>query len=80
MQRQTVKSTNLHSVGHEPGAGMEIQFHAKGCKGLPCSCSGGDVWHYPDATAADHTALTTSKSPGSFFSVNIRGKMKAVKR
>lgn len=78
MEREKLKSANLHSVGYD-STGMEVQFHAKACKGMPCTCEGGTVYHYPEATAADHAALIMAKSPGSFFHAHIREKLKGVK-
>ncbi len=75
MQRQKVKSTNLHSVGHDE-TGLEVQFHAGGCEARTdparCNCDGGDVWHYAGVEKDHHTAMLNVGSPGAYFHSRIR--------
>lgn len=85
MERTRIKSTNLHSVGHD-ASGLEVQFHAKGCRAHEdaalCNCQGGDVWHYAGAEQEHHTALLNVDKPGSYFYsrvLNARGPGNTVK-
>ncbi len=75
MERQRIKSTNLHSVGHD-ATGLEVQFHAKGCPGssdaLNCNCQGGDVWHYAGVEKEHHTAILNVSTPGAHFHHKIK--------
>lgn len=80
MNRVPVKSSMAREVGHDE-TGMEVQFHAKGCgilKGC-CDCSGGEVYHYPEATPEHHTNLMAAESFGRHFAQHIR-PLKGVKR
>lgn len=83
MERIPVKSSNLHSVGHDE-SGAEIQFHAKGCSAVKesgsCDCGGGNVYHYPTMTASEHAALMAAPSPGEHFMRNIRPHHQGVRR
>ncbi|NGX42287.1 MAG: hypothetical protein K940chlam7_00565 [Chlamydiae bacterium] len=61
MDRQTVPSSNLSSVGYdERTETLEIQFH------------NGSVFKYHDVPAETHGQLINARSVGSFFSTNIR--------
>jgi hypothetical protein len=75
MERQKVKSTNLHSVGHDP-TGLEVAFHARTCPAREdparCNCEGGDVWHYAGVEKDHHTAMLNIGSPGAYFHSRIR--------
>lgn len=75
MERTRIKSTNLHSAGHD-ATGLEVQFHGKGCPGgldaLNCNCQGGEVWHYTGVEKEHHTALLNVSAPGAYFHHKIK--------
>lgn len=74
MERQKIKSNNVHSAGHDE-TGLEVQFHQRGCgaqTGTGCTCQGGDVWHYPGVEKDHHTALLNVGSPGAYFHSRIK--------
>jgi hypothetical protein len=54
-----VKSTNLHSIGHD-GSAMYVRF--RGAGGGP-----GSTYRYPTAGVDVHDALLGSFSPGRHF-------------
>lgn len=61
MDRQTVASSNLSSVGYDESTEtLEIQFQ------------NGSVFHYHDVPAETHGQLMNARSVGSFFSSNIK--------
>lgn len=61
MERQSVSSTNLSSVGYDGDTEtLEIQFQ------------NGSVFQYHGVPVETHDALVQSKSVGSFFSRNIK--------
>ena len=59
-----VRSTNLHSVGHD-GAALFVRFRAKG--GVP-----GPLYRYPTAGKEHHEALLVTDSPGRYHADRIR--------
>ncbi len=69
MDRQSVSSSNLSSVGYdERTETLEIQFH------------NGSVFHYHDVPAETHGQLVNARSVGSFFSSNIRNSFEHSKQ
>ncbi len=61
MDRQSVSSSNLSSVGYDESTEtLEIQFH------------NGSVFQYHDVPAETHVQLINARSVGGFFSSNIR--------
>ena len=61
-----VKSSNLHSVGHDAG-GLFVRFKDK--VGGP-----GPLWHYPHVTAEEHQALIGADSIGKHYIAHIKAK------
>jgi hypothetical protein len=56
MDRQSVSSTSLKSVGYDPSARvLEIEFQS------------GEVYQYSGVPEADYTALMAASSKGSHF-------------
>lgn len=68
MNRTSVRSSNIASIGHDPATNkLEIEF------------SNGSVYSYSDVPAEKHTALMTAPSIGMHFAKNIRGVHPAVR-
>lgn len=61
MKREPVKSSNIHSAGHD-ASGMEVQFHGEH----------SPVWHYADVPADLYEEFKASPSPGTFFHNRIK--------
>lgn len=59
-----VKSSNVHSVGHD-GSALFVRFRAKG--GVP-----GPLYRYPTAGNEHHEALLVAQSPGSYVIDRLR--------
>lgn len=58
--RKPVRSSNIKSVGHDAKTNtLQVEFH------------NGQVWEYP-ADAAQHKAMVSAPSVGSYFHQNIR--------
>lgn len=63
MDRQLVSSSNIRSVGYDPGARvLEIEFHS------------GGTYEYLEVPEAVYRALMSAESHGSFFHAHIRDK------
>ena len=63
MIRQPVNSTNLRSVGYDPGPGtLEIEF------------TNGSVYQYLDIPATVHQGLVTASSHRDYFARQIRDR------
>jgi hypothetical protein len=61
MDRQPVSSSNLVSVGYEPGSEtLEIEFN------------NGRIYQYYNVPQIVFDMLMTASSPGTFFKTNIR--------
>lgn len=58
-----VKSSNIHSVGHD-GAALYVRFRARD--------EPGKMYRYPTAGVEHHKALLAASSPGSYFLDKIR--------
>lgn len=74
MERQKIKSNNVHSAGHD-ATGLEVQFHGHGCAartGTGCDCHGGEVYHYAGVEKDHHTAMLNVGSPGTYFHHKIK--------
>lgn len=68
MRRQTVSSSNLHSVGYDPPtATLEIEFNS------------GGVYQYSGVPSHVYDSLTNSGSLGRYFSSHIRDVYPCVK-
>ena len=68
MRRQTVSSSNLHSVGYDPSsATLEIEFNS------------GGIYLYSGVSAHVYDSLMSSGSLGRYFSSNIRDVYPCVK-
>lgn len=66
MIRNTVKSSNIHSIGYEQESfTLEIQFLDR--KGNP-----GPIYQYNPVTPTGYKLLMSAKSFGEFFSKNIK--------
>ena len=65
MEMKPVKSSQIHSVGHDPATKtLAVRFYAKG--------EPGPVYHYPEVTAEQHTAFLGAESIGKHFHANFR--------
>jgi hypothetical protein len=63
MQRHTVQSSVLESVGYDPGDKiLELEFRE------------GGVWNYFDFSKQTYKRFITAESLGSFFVRRIKGK------
>ena len=61
MNRTTIASTNLRSVGYDPdSATLEVEFLH------------GGVYQYFDVPASRHKELMSARSQGSYFSTFIK--------
>jgi hypothetical protein len=60
MKRESVESSNIASVGFEPGAGLEIEFR------------NGRIYRYPAVPREIFLGLIKAKSKGGFFAGKIR--------
>jgi hypothetical protein len=68
MDRKPIESTNLRSVGYDPGTHiLEIEFR------------GGNVYQYKDVPEAVYHGLVTAPSAGAFFYANIRNEFPATR-
>lgn len=62
MQRETVQSSNIRSVGYDPSQKLlEIEFHD------------GGIYHYFGVPADLHDRLMKAPSKGGFLSAHIKG-------
>ncbi len=65
LERQTVKSAIMRSVGYSPGAKiLEIEFHT------------GLVYQYSGVPSKIYDDLMHSKEPGKYFSENVRPRFR----
>lgn len=68
MERTPVTSSQLASVGYDPGTQtLEIEFNNH--RGGPTS-----VYQYDNVPPETHTAMMKAPSQGSYFYANIKGK------
>ena len=68
MDRQTVSSTNIASVGYEPVSSiLEIEFHS------------GGVYQYERVSPTLAQNLVNAESPGRFFAENIKDRYPTMK-
>jgi len=68
MDRQSVTSSDLSSVGYDPDIRiLEIEFH------------GGRVYHYFEVPAAEYSALMDSPSKGRYFHQQIKDIYRCVR-
>lgn len=68
MKRQPVISSDIHSIGYEPGSHiLEIEFRS------------GGVYEYFDVPQSVYDSLMSASSHGSFFHRNIRDKYRYTK-
>ena len=58
-----VKSTNIHSVGHD-GSALYVRFQGKH--------TAGKIYRYPTAGVEHHEALLAADSPGRHFLDRIK--------
>lgn len=66
MTRQSVKSSNINSVGYDPAKQLlEVEFQ------------NGGLFHYHKVSPQAHAALLKAKSIGSHFHSKIRARHKA---
>lgn len=60
MEMKEVKSSQIHSIGHDPETNtLAIRFHGKN--------GPGGLYHYPNCTAEQFTAFHGCESKGKFF-------------
>lgn len=63
MNRTSVESSNIKSVGHDAGRKvLEVEFH------------NGSVFRYAGVDAGTHRAMLDAPSVGSFFHARIKGR------
>jgi KTSC domain-containing protein len=68
VDRKTVESSMIASIGHEPLTNtLEVEF------------KGGTVHQYANVTAEEHKALVAAESIGKHFNANIKGKKENTK-
>jgi hypothetical protein len=68
VQRQSVESSQVKSVGHDPEQNhLHVEFHGFGGR-KP------SVYRYTDVPADVHKAFMESESKGRFLNQNIKGK------
>lgn len=68
MKRAPVSSSNIDSVGYDPGsATLEIAF------------KGGGVYQYQNVPQGEYNGLMNASSKGSYFHANIRDRYPTVK-
>ena len=68
MHRQSVSSSNLHSVGYDADAQtLEIEFND------------GSIYQYYRVPGQIHRGLLSADSKGSYFQRNIRSKYRYTK-
>jgi KTSC domain len=85
VQRQKVKSSAIHSVGHDSEKNiLEVQFHAAGCGakgGKDCDCSCGAVYQsVPGEFQAHHfETFKSHNSIGGHFAGHISRNYKMTK-
>lgn len=68
MKRERVNSSNLASIGYNPGnRTLEIEFNH------------GGVYQYSDVPESEYKALMNADSHGKYFSANIRNDYHYIK-
>lgn len=68
MNRISVASSNIKSIGHDPETKtLEVEF------------SNGGLYQYDGVDAEAHAALVNAPSVGSHFAAHIRGKYRHAK-
>jgi len=66
MEMKEVKSSQIHSVGHDPATNtLAIRFKGKD--------GPGGLYHYPNCTAEKFKEFCECESKGKFFGANIKG-------
>ncbi len=61
MERQAVSSSNLVSVGYDPGSEtLEVEF------------KGGSIYRYFNVPSFEHERLMAASSHGIYFNANIK--------
>ena len=61
MNRQSVSSSNLSSVGYDSSTStLEVEFNS------------GSVYQYSNVPASVHSALMSASSHGQYFNANIK--------
>jgi len=63
MNREPVRSSNIRSIGYDPGTlTLEVEFGT------------GTIYVYSNVPGHIHQQLTTASSKGSFFNNHIKGR------
>lgn len=63
MQRQSVQSSDLRSIGYDPGNSvLEIEFNS------------GGVYQYFNVPISVYRALMSASSHGTYFHAHIKGR------
>lgn len=61
MERKSVKSSQINSIGYDPNSRiLEIEFN------------NGKVYQYAPVTASCHQELMSAESHGKYFNANIK--------
>lgn len=73
MNHTLVSSSNIYSIGHDD-TGLEVRFHARGCKGSKgCDCNAsGDLFHYPDVPPVVFQTVSSAPSVGAAFHQHVK--------
>lgn len=67
IRMQEIKSSQIHSIGHDGNTTLAVQFH------------NGGLYHYHGVPRSVHDELLTSKSAGSYLHQNVKGQYKHTK-
>jgi len=62
MERITVRSSNIRSVGYDPGSStLEVEFNS------------GSIYQYLEVSKDEYEGLMSASSKGRYFNANIKG-------
>ncbi len=68
LNRMSVQSSNLRSVGYDPKTRvLEIEFHS------------GEIYQYSGVSESEYSALMSASSKGSYFAHDIKNSHGASK-
>ena len=68
MDRIAIRSSNIRSVGYDPGlATLEVEFNS------------GSVYEYLNVPKDEYEGLMSASSKGRYFNINIKGAYEDVR-
>ena len=68
MERVQVGSTNIRSVGYDPGSStLEVEFNS------------GSIYQYLNVPKDEYEGLMSASSKGRYFNTNIKGEYQDVR-